>query len=619
MRSNKTLVLWFLLIALFFLLLSPMVAAQDENYGKQIYERYCSTCHESSYANEGIWYPRLQEIVARTEPEDIVRMIDNGQFRRAGDTAAGSHPSHTVPFMPAWSWLSDAELAALVNFLLAASVDSSMSVSEAEVRAIRNPGTDITLSDIERNAANQIYLSHCAGCHGTQREGVVGPPLSRWPLETRSMEEIRAVLHYGTLDGMPEWGVSVRLSANQMTLLARYLQEPPITETPTFDLGAISASWQPAEDKSNGSRLAKTYLLSLLHDARRAVFVDTAKQKVVAQTRLDFAPYDVLQDDTLSILSREGWISQIDPSTKEVVAQVRAGYEPAMMAIVPQTESRDKVLAVTTVSPPGVSFFEASSLKPIDRVETSEPMGVIIGKQSAIAILTRLSGCIYPLDGLVLADQCIPGVPYPRYATQVPDTQYHLVVGETGQVAVYDELTREVIARVNLGNRVTPSQGTFVHNKKHGQVFLVASMTSSGVAVIGADPDSESRLAWQLIDTIDVPTQGALFMAGHKRSDLVVVDSPVSLSDAGSVHLFNKHTLATTELDVAQSIGIKGTPRVLQPIFDRAGNNVWLTVWNRLDEKSALVALDADTGEIQSVIEDSALTTPIRSFWVRAN
>ena len=323
MRINKTHVLWLLVLLLAFLLLSPALSAESEPEldGKQIYGRFCSTCHESSYAKDGMWYPPLKNIVTNSEPEDLIHIIDHGQFRRAGETTAGSHPSHTIPFMPAWSWLSDAELAALVNFLVDEFTDGSVSVSEAEVRAQRNPGMSTSLSTFEREAAHQLYLSHCAGCHGTAREGVVGPPLSKWPLETLSMEQIRAVLHYGTLDGMPEWGVSVRLTAQQMTMLARYLQEPPVLQTPVFDLDAMRASWQKSETMLGARNLDSQYLFTLLHDARKALFINPEKHTIVAETRLDYAPYDVLQDHEIWVLSREGWVMQIDPATKKVRTQ----------------------------------------------------------------------------------------------------------------------------------------------------------------------------------------------------------------------------------------------------------------------------------------------------------
>ena len=619
MRVNKTLVLGFLLLVLFLLLLSPMVAAESEHNGEEIYARLCATCHESSLAKQGVWYPSLRNIVSSNEPEALAQLIDHGQFRRAGDSIAGSHPSHTIPFMPAWSWLTDRELSALVNFLIDEFGDGTVTLSELEVRALRNPNEGPSLSPLEREAAHNIYLSHCAGCHGTTREGVVGPPLSQWPLQTFSMEQIRATLHYGTLDGMPEWGVSVRLTAKQMTLLARYLQEPPLTETPTFDLAAMRTAWEPPQQSFSESKLGADYLLTLLHDARKVLFVNPAVQSVTAETQLEFAPYHVLQDRELWVLSREGWITQIDPATKTVRAQARAGYEPAMMAMIRQKDPNERILAATTVSPPGVSFFEASSLEPIKRIDTEEPMGVFIGNENALAILSRRNGCIYPLKVLDLAEQCLTGVPYPRYAAQVPNTSFHLVVGETGAVAVYDDRTQEVIARANLDANVTPSQGTFIEHVEYGSVYLIASMTSPGITMIGVDPDRAPQHAWQVIKVINAPTQGALFMASHTASNLIVIDTPVSDTHAGTVQVMDKTTFKFSELPIAAQTKVQGTPRVLQPLFSHTGKEIWLTVWNRLDEQAALVAVDAESGEITSVIKASGLTTPIRSFWVKAN
>lgn len=589
------------------------------NEGEQIYQRFCSSCHSASADTDSIWYPSLTRIVQTSEPEELVRMIDSGQFRRAGETQSGSDFDHPIPFMPSWSWLSDRELMNLVNYLTMNIHDEYVPLSTLEVRALRDPGTASALSGSERQAANHIYLQHCAGCHGVRREGVVGPPLSRWPLETLSIEQIRATLHYGTLEGMPEWGVSVRLTAHQMTLLARYLRESPIATPPTFDIESMRASWQPPDSKHAEAKPDSAHILTLLHDARKVLIVDPRLKKIVSQTSIKFAPYDVLQDHEIWVLTREGWIVQIDSQTTLVRTNARAGYEPAAMALVHARDSggeSTRHLAVTTVSPPGISYFNAESLEPVKRIDTPEPMGVIIGKQKAEAVVTRHRGCVYPLEGLELAESCIIGVPYPRYATQVPNTPYYLLVGETGEIAVYDVALKGVVARLNLDSIVAPSRGAFVQQPDYGQVFMVASMTSPGILVIGADPTNQPERAWQLLEVIEAETSGALFVASHESSDLIIVDSPANPSDPGSVQLIRRSGGKPTQLPVALELGLEGTPRALQPIFNQAGTEVWLTVWNRADKKSALVVIDPKASQIKSVIMDNLLTTPIRSFWI---
>ena len=327
MAIRRVLMRWcFLLLVATVTLGEPAMSEEPIQDPEEIYLRFCANCHEPGPDKDGFWYPDLRRVVEDTEPEDLVRVIDQGRFPRAGGSHSQADGKHVIPFMPSWSWLTDRELASLVNFLKQRMGDQTVSISASEVRALRGADSGPTLSANERQAAHEIYLNHCAGCHGTHREGVVGPPLSRWPEGAVSMEEIRATLHYGTLNGMPEWGVTVRLTAHQMTLLARYLNEPAIAETATFDLAAMRGTWQPpGAALTVNNRQAADYILTLQHDARKVVLVDTRHKKIAAEIDINLTPFDVLQDDAVFVLTREGWIIQIDPVLGKERARVRRG------------------------------------------------------------------------------------------------------------------------------------------------------------------------------------------------------------------------------------------------------------------------------------------------------
>ena len=594
-------------------------AAATELEGAELYQSFCANCHEQTERTRDAWYPHLSDIVAHSEPEHLVDLIDHGQFRRAGETLNEDRAYQTIPIMPSWSWLTDQELAQLVNFLTDRYGGGTVELSAVEVRALRDATSGEALSPSEASAAHHLYLTHCAGCHGASRQGVVGPALSQWPLANLSMETIRATLHYGTLDGMPEWGVSVQLTARQMTLLARYLQVPPLTGPPVFDLQTIKDSWQAPEGPLASRQFKAPYIVTLLHDGGRALYIDPEQKEVIDQSEIGAAPYNLLQDSAIWILTRGGWIVQIDPGTKRVRAKVRAGYEATAFALgyAKGPTHALQYLAATTTSPPGVSFFEADTLKPLQRVEMSEPIGPVVGDTDLEAVLTRHSGCIYPVVDMQLADVCIEGVPYPRYALALPTTSYYLLVGELGELAVFDTRTQKILARLDLGMEFTPGRGSFVMHPDHGQVFIVASMTSEEIRIVGADPQAHPDDAWKILETIAAPDAGSLFVSGHEHSPFVLVDSALSRTDPGSVLLLDRtDNFSKTTVGIAEPAQLQGTPRVLQPLFSPSGSEVWLTVWNRMDETSALAVLDSETAQLKAVIKDFRLTTPLRSFWV---
>ena len=50
----------------------------------------------------------------------------------------------------------------------------------------------------------------------------------------------------------------------------------------------------------------------------------------------------------------------------------------------------------------------------------------------------------------------------------------------------------------------------------------------------------------------------------------------------------------------------EGAKRVVQPEFNKAGDEVWFSVWNAADKKSAIVVVDDKTRKLKAVIKDPA-------------
>ena len=80
--------------------------------GEQVFTKHCATCHGAT--GEGIepWYPSLQRLAAMREPNDMIETVITGRFRRGGELNG-----HTIPIMPAGGHLSDADVAAIVNYI----------------------------------------------------------------------------------------------------------------------------------------------------------------------------------------------------------------------------------------------------------------------------------------------------------------------------------------------------------------------------------------------------------------------------------------------------------------------------------------------------------------------
>jgi len=69
-------------------------------------------------------------------------------------------------------------------------------------------------------------------------------------------------------------------------------------------------------------------------------------------------------------------------------------------------------------------------------------------------------------------------------------------------------------------------------------------------------------------------------------------------------------------LPIGDWAGIKddGAKRVVQPEYNKAGDEVWFSVWSAKDKESALVVVDDKTLTLKAVIKDKRLITPTGHF-----
>jgi mono/diheme cytochrome c family protein len=80
--------------------------------GEHVFAEHCATCHGDTGAGLEPWYPSLQRLAGLREPGAMVETVLTGRFRRGGELNG-----HTIPIMPAWGQLTDADVAAIVNYV----------------------------------------------------------------------------------------------------------------------------------------------------------------------------------------------------------------------------------------------------------------------------------------------------------------------------------------------------------------------------------------------------------------------------------------------------------------------------------------------------------------------
>jgi len=106
------------------------------------------------------------------------------------------------------------------------------------------PPDSLHLVAVKADPADRIYFQRCAGCHGGMREGGTGKPLTLAITRKHGFAYLRNIIHNGTPNGMPDWGVSGELAAHEVETMARYLLKAPVAPPKLTSLSEIRASWK---------------------------------------------------------------------------------------------------------------------------------------------------------------------------------------------------------------------------------------------------------------------------------------------------------------------------------------------------------------------------------------
>lgn len=511
-----------------------------------------------------------------------------------------------------------------------------------------------------------LYLEHCAGCHGADKAGRGGSELFVTLMRDRGELSIKQTLHFGTSTGMPNWGTSGALSDSELETLAAYLLQgqkelgPPLHIE--FDMARVRASWvttQPVSERPRRSQAEVSpddLFVSLLHDTAGILFIDGVTKKVLNREPTGVAPHVLERSPDgryLYVLGRGGELSMLDlfSTRPTTVASVRVGFEARSMAITGR--GRNARLLVAAQTPGQLLSLDPATLEPMFRVEipgwrdasSTEQQGRGPRAVQIIGTETRQGRFLLVTDspGVIHIGYLKPGgapLLLPAIATASSLGPGVLIGNGGGALALFPTQTNAVTSlqpfrdnpATSKSQIVTPpdfrsaGSGTLFSTSDRQHYWLTASLVSPGAVVLAHSGQLNGH--WRLHKQLDSLSAGSLFVATHPASDNLWLDAPASPEPAlgGSVRVLSKAQLVAggevrdrsirpTILPVAEWIDLGGdSVRVVHPQFNRVGDEVWLTVWNRQDRRSAVVVMDDRTKQIKTVIEDNRLVTPIRTY-----
>lgn len=515
----------------------------------------------------------------------------------------------------------------------------------------RRPDDPVMTQD-EYDIANQIYFQRCAGCHGVLRKGATGKPLTIDITRELGYEHLQSFITYGSPAGMPNWGTSGDLSEEEIDIMSRYLLLDPATP-PEWGMDKMRESWKVVvapEDRPNQKMndIDIDNLMSVtLRDAGQIALIDGGNYEIHAVLETGYAVHISRISASgryLFVIGRDGRVNMIDlwMETPATVAEIKVGMEARSVETSKMEGWEDKYAIAGAYWPPQYVIMDGDTLEPLKIKSTR---GYIYDEQTyhpeprVAAILSshyrpefivnvKETGKILLVDYTDLKNLKTTEIEAERFLHDggLDSTRRYFITAANARnkLVVIDTKEGKLVAITDTEG-LTPHPGrgaNFVH-PDYGPVWATSHLGDESVALIGTDPEGHADNAWKIVETFYALGGGSLFIKTHPESANLYVDAPLNpdAETSATVAVFKISDMKAgeepefTTLPIGEWAGIaEGQPRVVQPEFNEAGDEVWFSVWNAKDMESAIVVVDDKTLELKTVIKDPRLITPTGKF-----
>ncbi len=510
---------------------------------------------------------------------------------------------------------------------------------------IGGDGPPMTKAEFEQ--AKQIFFERCAGCHGVLRKGATGKPLTPDITRKRGTAYLKTFITYGSPAGMPNWGTSGELSPAQVDLMARYLQhEPPVP--PEFGMKEMKATWKvlvPPEKRPkkqmNDLNLSNLFSVTL-RDAGKIALIDGDTKKIITTIKTGYAVHISRLSASgryLFVIGRDAKINMIDLWMKvpQTVAEIKVGLEARSVETSKYKGWEDKYAIAGTYWPPQYVIMDGQTLEPLKIVSTRgmtvdtqeyhpEPrVAAIVASHERPEFIVNVkeTGKVLMVDYEDINNLKVTSIDAARFLHDGgwDSTQRYFLTAanKSNKIVVVDSKTDKLVKMIEVGKIPHPGRGANFKDPKYGPVWATSHLGDENIAVIGTDPKGHPQNAWKVVRMLKGQGGGSLFIKTHPKSRHLYVDTALNPDDKihQSVAVFDINDLdkGYKVLPVAEWAKLgDGPKRVVQPEYNKAGDEVWFSVWNGKTQESALVIVDDKTLKPKKVIKDKRLITPTGKF-----
>jgi nitrite reductase (NO-forming)/hydroxylamine reductase len=514
------------------------------------------------------------------------------------------------------------------------------------VKILVTPGAP-DMTEPEFKQAQQIYFERCAGCHGVLRKGATGKPLTPDITQKKGTEYLKVFINQGSPAGMPSWGKSGELSPEQVDLMARYVQhEPP--QPPEYGMKEIKATWKvliPVEQrpktKQNKYNIDNIFAVTL-RDSGEVALIDGDTKQIINIVKTGYAVHISRLSHSgryVYTIGRDAKIDLIDlyMATPERVAEIKVGLEARSVETSKYKGFEDKYAIAGSYWPPQYTIMDGATLEPLKVVSTrgmtvdtqeyhpeprvaaivashQHPEFIVNVKETGQILLVNYED----IDNLKTTT--IGAARFLHDGGWDSTKRYFLTAAnQSNKIAVVDSKDQKLTALVDVDKIPHPGRGANFVDPKYGPVWATSALGNEKVTLIGTDPVKHKDQAWKVATVLKGQGGGSLFVKSHPQSQHLYVDTPLNPDPkiAQSVAVFDIGNLDAgyKVLPIADWANLgEGPKRVVQPEYNAAGDEVWFSVWNGKEQRSAIVVVDDKTLKLKAVIDDPRIVTPTGKF-----
>ncbi len=539
-----------------------------------------------------------------------------------------------------WNRLSTIAL----SLLFAAALSSCGSGDSSEGGTVTSSDGEIVLTGAEMERASDIFFNTCAGCHGTARLGATGPALlpdNRTRLLTTA--GLKAFITNGTPGGMPDWGKQGVLTEEEIDLMARFVQvDPPAI--PEYTIEDVQAAWKvhvPVDDRP----LEPVHDLNwqnmfgvILRDMGQVAIIDGDSKELITIIETGFAVHILRTSSSgryFYSIGRDGKVTLIDlwMDPPQMVAEGKASFDARSVEVSkyngPKGDFTDKYIIVGGYTPSHFVIMDALTLEPLSLVETkgnsvdgefveeARVASIVASRKDPLWVVNvKETGMVWLVDYTDPLDPDVTQIPTVRFLHDGGwdiTGQYFLVAANAANKIVVVDVTNKRLERIiETGIKPHPGRGANFTHPTYGNIWTTGHLGENKISFIGTSP---GEYQWTVVKELALPGDGGgnLFVKTHHNSDHIWADRPLNNDVAlqRSVYVIDKVSL---EVIKTLTVPDKYPGRAVHLEYNKAGDEMWVSVWGTKEQATAVLVYDDKTLELKKEITGDWVRTPTGHF-----